>query len=399
MAMATNVRADTQVQSGNGRVELQPEPWDWHVAARRGDTDAATALAARARRTAWRMAHPDVWRAELEMCDHYDLAYVYDEAHEYDFDWTTDPDYPFDVRHNAYDQDGFVCPEHEWHLLLLARMFPVLCDLFDDIEVVRVLNKPDLYNPEALGKALGLRTAGGLTKEMVRPDVLVLPAGARLQQARVLRIAQGDPVPELAIEIVSPTSRDQDFDDKLRLYAALGIWEYLVCNAGSRPQGDDPGWAPDLRLFRQPRDGMYEQMDVPDPVRTDDGDFLTITVRSEVCGTELRLHQANPRTLPQFQWWDQGQDRWWDPEADARMEERTDTAIAMLHRVLPDDAGPALRERIAECWRAEGPPEDVIDRLLDVQLAPRECRSLLDIPLDDEFDRDDQGPDHMSIPA
>ena len=101
---------------------------------------------------------------------------------------------------------------------------------------------------------------------------------------------------------------------------------------------------------------MYEQMDALDPVRTDDGDFLTITVRSEVCGTELRLHQANPRTLPQFQWWDQRQGRWRDPEADARMEERTDTAIAMLHRVLPDDAGPVLRERIAERWRAEGPP-------------------------------------------
>ena len=385
--MAANVRTDTQVPSSDGRVELQQEPWDWRVAARRGDTDAATALAARARRISWRLAHPDAWRAELERCDHYDPAYVYDEAHEYDFDWTTDPDYPFDVRHNAYDQDGFVCPEHEWHLLLLACMFPVLCDLFDDIEVVRVLNKPDLYIPEALGKALGLRTAGGRSKEMVRPDVLVLPTGARLPQTRVLRIAQGDPVPELAVEIVSPTSREQDFDDKLRLYAALGIREYLVCNAGSRPQGDDPGWAPDLRIFQQPRDGMYEQMDAPDLVRTDDGDFLTITVRSEVCGTELRLHQANPRTLSQFQWWDQGQDRWRDPETDARMEERTDTAIAMLHRVLPDDAEPALREQIAERWRAEGPPEDVIDRLLDVQLAPSEWRSLLDFPPDDESDR------------
>ena len=250
-----------------------------------------------------------------------------------------------------------------------------------------------MYIPEALGKALGLRTAGGRTKEMVRPDVLVLPTGARLPQARVLRMAQGDPMPELAIEIVSPTSRDQDFDDKLRLYAALGIREYLVCNAGSRPQGDDPGWAPDLRLFRQPREGMYEQMDAPDLVRTDDGDFLAITVRSEVCGTELRLHQANPRALPQFQWWDQGQDRWRDPEADARMDERTDTAIAMLHRVLPDDAGPALREQIAERWRAEGPPEDVIDRLLDVQLAPREWRSLLDIPPDDESDSGDRVTD------
>ena len=220
--MAANVRTDTQVLSSDGRAELQPEPWDWHVAARRGDTDPAMALAARAWRIAWRLAHPNAWRAELERCDHYDPAYVYDEAHEYDFDWTTDPDYPFDVRHNAYDPDGFVCPEHEWHLLLLARMFPALCDLFDDIEVVRVLNKPDLYNPEALGKALGLRTTGGLTKEMVRPDVLVLPVGARLQESRVLRIAQGDPVPELAVEIVSPTSRDQDFDDKLRLYAALG---------------------------------------------------------------------------------------------------------------------------------------------------------------------------------
>ena len=123
---------------------------------------------------------------------------------------------------------------------------------------------------------------------------------------------------------------------------------------------------------------------------TDDGNFLTIAVQSEVCGTELRLYQANPRTLPHFQWWDQWQGRWRDSEADARMEERTeertDTAIAMLHRVLPDDVGSAIQERIAERWRAEGPPVDVIDRLLDVQLAPREWRSLLDIPLDDQAD-------------
>lgn len=60
--------------------------------------------------------------------------------------------------------------------------------------------------------------------------------------------------------------------------------------------------------------------------------------------------------------------------------------------VLPDDAGPALRERIAERWRAEGPLEDVIDRLLDVQLTPCEWRSLLDISPDDESDSGDHGP-------
>ena len=38
-------------------------------------------------------------------------------------------------------------------------------------------------------------------------------------------------------------------------------------------------------------------------MRTDDGVFLIIAVRSEVCGTELRLHQVDQRTLPQFQWW------------------------------------------------------------------------------------------------
>ena len=41
MAMATNVRTDTQVRLGTGHVELQPEPWDWRVAPRRGDTASA----------------------------------------------------------------------------------------------------------------------------------------------------------------------------------------------------------------------------------------------------------------------------------------------------------------------------------------------------------------------
>ena len=88
--MAAAVRKETRA-SPNGRVEKPSAAWDWRVPAWRGDTDTATARAARERRTAWRRDHPAAWRGQLERLAHFEPAYRYDPAHEYTADWTTDP--------------------------------------------------------------------------------------------------------------------------------------------------------------------------------------------------------------------------------------------------------------------------------------------------------------------
>ena len=61
-------------------------------------------------------------------------------------------------------------------------------------------------------------------------------------------------------------------------------------------------------------------------------------------------------------------------------------AVTALQTFLAGKLNPRLQERIAEHWRATGPPQDVMDRILAVQQTPGEWRALL---LPDE-------PDHRS---
>ena len=100
---------------------------------------------------------------------------------------------------------------------------------------------------------------------------------------------------------------------------------------------------------------------------------------------------------PRFQWWDAAQRRWRDPESDAvfelqverecharelqvaRAEEQMEMAIAALH-FLPEHLHSRYREQIVAYWRDAGSPPDVMDRILKVQQAPDEWRSLLEIP-------------------
>ena len=42
----------------------------------------------------------------------------------------------------------------------------------------------------------------------------------------------GDPASELVFEVQSRTHDSKDFDDNLKLYAALGIPEYIVVDSG-----------------------------------------------------------------------------------------------------------------------------------------------------------------------
>ena len=63
--------------------------------------------AARAIRATWRQAPPEAQRAHLESLVHYDPEHAYDVRHEYEYDWTTNPDHPVaGIEFAECDADG-----------------------------------------------------------------------------------------------------------------------------------------------------------------------------------------------------------------------------------------------------------------------------------------------------
>ncbi len=293
--MQTAVREATRAVPSGHAEERPPEVWDWHVPPWRGDTDAATARAARARRTAWRLDHPAAWRAGLERLDHFEPKYNYDVVHEHEDEWTTDPDYGGDGLHlREYDEDGFVSPEHRRHMPFLMAMLHALIDMLGN----RVEHEVEMHFPARIGKMLGLLTGKEEGKSQVKPDLMVLPRALELptgrersNDGRTIRLDAGHPVPELVVEIVSPTSEHRDLEDKLELYAVLAITEYLACDPGTPPDldADDPGSPAELLLFQLQPNGTYRQVED------------VSACYSSVCGTRVRLWQPSVQEMPRFQ--------------------------------------------------------------------------------------------------
>lgn len=372
--MAVNVLDRTAARVPAG----MEEPWDWRVPARRGDTDPLTAQSARRRRTAWRITHPEEWQAYLRSLPHYDPAYVYDEGHEYDFDWTTDPDYSGVGKRCEYDAEGFVSPDLASHDLVIYRVLSALLSLFGrdvrNLSDTRVQKEPDLYFSVALGRDLGLLTDGGNVKEMVTPDVVVAPQGASFPENReiVLRGDEPDPVPAMVVEVSSPSTGGWDLNGKMRLYAALGIQEYLLVETGERTP------EPELDLYCL-RDGKYHRVSSSFHVESD---RPVVTVFSEVCGTHLRLQGTGH--APLFQWFDVDEGRWRDPESDFGVEReakgRLEQTLLILTGLLPDEAD---LERVEKHWTATGLPENGAELVLQVMAYPRRWREILNLPSDE----------------
>ena len=375
--MAVNVLERTAVRAPAGR----GEPWDWQVPARRGDTDPLTAQSARRRRTVWRITHPEEWQAYLQRLPHYDPAYVYDEGHEYDLDWTTDPDYSGVGKRCEYDEEGFVSPDLASHDLVIYRVLSALLALFGrdvrNLSDTRVQKEPDLYFPAALGRDLGLFTDGGNVKEMVTPDVVVAPEGEAFPENREIALGgdEPDPVPAMVVEVKSPSTGGWDLNGKRRLYAALGIQEYLLVETGERTR------EPKLDLYCL-RDGEYHR--VPDSLHVE-ADRSVVSVFSEVCGTHLRLQGTGH--APLFQWLDADAGRWRDPESDfgaeRKDEGRLEQTLLILNGLLPDETD---LDRVAERWTATGLPDNAAELVLEVIADPHRWRKILSLPSDESED-------------
>ena len=243
----------------------------------------------------------------------------------------------------------------------------------------RVEREPEVHFDPDVGDRAGMYTEKGHPVSQVEPDLVVLPRelllpedAERSRERRTIRLDRGHRIPELVVEILSPTTRTKDVRGKMHLYADLGIAEYLTCDPGGEPEPDVPAA---LQFFRLQPDGRYRQ------------DENAAAYFSTVCDTHVRLWQPDTGRPPRFQWWDAGQGRWRDQAADAEYERerhtrelralRLEVAVDLLHKLLPDRVAPAARDRIEEAWRRDGPPADAVDRILAVRQSPTEWRSLL----------------------
>lgn len=392
---AVAIRERRQAVPNGGAEELHP------------DADPYMTRAARAARTAWRLEYLEEWHRDLETLFYYDPEYAYDVVHEYEDEWTTDPDHAGNgIKFYEFDEGGVLEPTDDRRTMLEGAMLILLRTVLGN----RAESQGRLYFSDNIAARLDLLTRKGHPGSYVKPDLMVFPPAYALPTEAhrdrsdcALRTHEGEPPPELVVEILSVSSVARDYGVKARLYAALGVAEYWVCDVGSVRGPDSPV---ELSVFRLGADGLYAPVS-PSRPPAGSGDRWEVPVYGR--GVLDRPFRLRPGIYePRFQWWDAAQGRWRDPESDAaferqaererharelqaaRAEERMEMAIAALHALLAEPLRTRHREQIAAHWRQAGLPPDVMDRILKVQQAPAEWRSLLQIP-DGNGDSGSQG--------
>ena len=392
--MNTVVRERTRVPT-NGRVRDLPL-----------DAEPFMTREARAERAAWRLAHPEAWRTELAELSHFDPEFIYEVAHEYDHDWTTDPDYGAEcVDLCEYDEDGILSPPEKRAPKIQERMSNSAADA-----LAAMLHKVDheadyevevRFHPDTIAFANRVANERRPILKGVRPDLMVLAVLSVQEREHfmpqgVLRLDLGAPVPPLVLEVLSRGSASRDLDYKRHLYAAAGVFEYLVYDLGGKRRVNSPR---ELLLYRLQSDGTYHRI-APDPDMSGSGlaafwsevfdTYIRFLPDAREEAAEFRERLVENRPPPRFQWWDSEQGRWRDRETDAEHEqertgqelrqvrqERTDLAVELLHIRLSDSLSTLVRNRIAAHWQESGPPPDVTERLKAVQQTPNEWRVLL----------------------
>ena len=337
------------------------------------------AQAAREARVLDRLANPLPWRAELERLAHHDPEYVYDIGHEYETDWTTDPDYATDGIHlYEFNEDGFLYPRDKRH----DRTRDAAEDTAEDVLDNRVETEAELTIPEDVAEKVGFKTKEDKLKKTVRPDLMVLAPGFNVpRDDPILRIDRGHPPPELVLEILLKTTADTDLDEKYRLYEALGVSEYLLYDLGGKRSKDSPE---ELLMFRLTALGVYEEVP-PDPKLSEtDIPAFASEVFGQFIRMQVRTRDDGAPMAPQLQWYDEDWGLWRDPGNDrlqeARAQGETAMAIKTLHRFLKADLTPETLAYIAAAWQTRGLPANVVDRIWDTVRKPRVWRTRLTPP-------------------
>ena len=196
--------------------------------------------AARRARAAWRREHLAEWQRELEALCHFDPEFVYDTAHEYDEDFTTDPDYDTDgVHFLEYDADGVVSPLEKRAWTIQAYGADTASDMLVGMGLERDYERLVRFRPETIEHAN--QDYPRKPSQFGRVCVRTCWCGPscppsereRFMPDGVLRLDLGAPVPPLVLEVLSESSAERDLNYKKHLYAAAGVSEYLVYDLGA----------------------------------------------------------------------------------------------------------------------------------------------------------------------
>ena len=346
---------------------------------------------ARLARAAWRREHPAEWRRALETLCHFDPDFIYDPAHEYDEDSTTDPDYDADGIHFVeFDADGVVSPLEKRARTVQARGADTSSDLLAGTGREGDYERLVRFRPETIARANQAARQSHPVRKAVRPDMLVRAVLSPSERERfmpkgVLRIDLGAPVPPLVMEVVSEGSAERDLDYKRHLYAAAGVSEYLVYDLDGKRWSGSPR---ELLMFRL-EGGSYRQDPVADEYRS-----AVFNTRVRVMPDarereeELRGVPEEDRSPPRFQWWDSHTQHWRDRESDRERLAEVRNTLKFLDVMLPD-LPRQDRDLIEARWLEVGLPEDVAERLMAAHKTPDAWRPLL---LDDSASDNDDTP-------
>lgn len=345
--------------------------------------------AARRARAAWRRAHLAEWQRELEALCHFDPEFIYDPAHEYDQDSTTDPDYDAEGIHFLeFDADGVVSPLEKRARKVQEHGADTASDMLAGTGLEGDYERLVRFRPETIEHTNQATRASHPVRKGVRPDMLVRAVLSASERERfmpdgVLRLDLGAPVPPLVLEVVSEGSAERDLNYKRHLYAAAGVSEYLVYDLGGK-RGS--GSLRSLLMYRLEGES-YRQAPVADEYRSE---VFNARVRVMPDARERLEEQRGvpegDRSPPRFQWWDPATERWRDRESDLQLEVKQEGVqegqvqilIQALDAFLPD-LSDADRERIVEAWSAEGIRDDMLSRIMEAGQTPDEWESILDV--------------------
>lgn len=335
---------------------------------------------ARAWRTRARLQVLQAWQARLQRLSHHDPEFTYDPGHEYEEDWTTDADYRQDgVRLYQYNGDGhLIMPHGSFHSRFLDLVLQTLCLVLGR----RVCREPDLHYPAWLGEELGQLTESGEPRTRRSPDLAVMPESWTLSEERertvderIIRLDEGDPAPELVLEVVSRSNEGKDFHDNMSLYANLGIPEYVIADTGEFSD------TPHMWLFRLDSSTNSYRM-------AENGRSVT------ACDTPMRLLDAPVAgNVPVFQCRDPN-GQWHDHEGDIALRERSAERVD-IHAQLLDihfpHLAPSDRASLVDAWTRNGVPGNMLQRIADAAANPNRRRAILGLKQETQ-EAGDAGP-------
>ena len=107
--------------------------------------------------------------------------------------------------------------------------------------------------PILAGGNLFIYYVEGNPKKSVGPDFFVARDLSSVPPRRVFKVWTEGKMPELVVELASPSTARNDLGPKKDLYESLGVVEYIVFD------GEEIGWDPPMVAFRRRGDRLEEE--------------------------------------------------------------------------------------------------------------------------------------------